>query len=122
MTDVAERNLHAPIRSLTGVQIVGVGSYVPERVVRTEDLAAIGADCTSRVVAPQDVKTYPLLGDGAGAVPLTRGSPAQGLVAYALGADGSGFDRLNCPMGGSRLPASAERLADRMQYLKMEGR
>src|SRR5258707_549288 len=224
----AEHNLHAPIRSLTGVQIVGVGSYVPEQVVRNEDLAAlgcdpewilrrtgirerrhappematsdlavkaaerciarsgvakseidlivlgtftpdmpmpstaclvqhklglcapamdvqaacagffyalatamqfvatgtsrlalaIGADCNSRVVDPQDVKTYPLFGDGAGAVLLAPGSPAQGLVAYALGADGSGFDLLNCPMGGSRMPASAERLAGRMQYLK----
>jgi 3-oxoacyl-[acyl-carrier-protein] synthase III len=227
-----EHNLHAPIRHLTGVQIVGVGSYVPEQVVRNEDLAtlgcdpewilrrtgirerrhappematsdlavraaercikqagvaksdidlivlgtftpdmpmpstaclvqhklglcapamdvqaacagffyalatamqfvatgtsrlalAIGADCNSRVVDPQDVKTYPLFGDGAGAVLLARGSPEQGFAAYALGADGSGFDLLNCPMGGSRLPASAERLASRMQYLKMEGR
>lgn len=227
-----EHNLHAPIRHLTGAQIVGVGSYVPDQVVRNEDLAAlgcdpewilrrtgirerrhappematsdlavkaaerciaqagvaksdidlivlgtftpdmpmpstaclvqhklglcapamdvqaacagffyalatamqfvatgtsrlalaIGADCNSRVVDPQDVKTYPLFGDGAGAVLLASGSPTQGLAAYALGADGSGFDLLNCPMGGSRLPASAERLSARMQYLKMEGR
>src|SRR5258707_15627479 len=40
----AEHNLHAPIRSLTGVQIVGVGSYVPEQAVRNEDLAALGCD------------------------------------------------------------------------------
>src|SRR5256885_13869247 len=40
----AEHNLRAPIRSLTGVQIVGVGSYVPDRVVKNEDLAALGCD------------------------------------------------------------------------------
>src|SRR5258708_2247625 len=193
-----EHNLHAPIRRLTGVQIVGVGSYVPEQIVRNEDLAqfgcdpewilrrtgirerrhappematsdlaviaaeqciaqagvdrrdidlivlgtftpdmpmpatacvvqdklglcapamdvqaacagffyalatamqfvatgcsklalAIGADCNSRVIDPQDVKTYPLFGDGAGAVLLSAGEPQQGFTAYAMGADG----------------------------------
>jgi 3-oxoacyl-[acyl-carrier-protein] synthase-3 len=32
------------LRSLVGVQIVGTGSYVPERVVTNEDLASLGCD------------------------------------------------------------------------------
>jgi 3-oxoacyl-[acyl-carrier-protein] synthase-3 len=83
---------------------------------------AIGADCNSRVADPRDVKTYPLFGDAAGAVLLVAGTADQGFAAYTLGADGSGFDLLCCRLGGSRLPVTAERVEQRMQYLKMEGR
>src|SRR5215470_4712715 len=48
----------------------------------------VGADCNSRILNPHDIKTYPLFGDGAGAVLLTRGNREQGLIAYSLGADG----------------------------------
>src|SRR5262249_45067224 len=55
------------------------------------DLALIiGADCNSRILNPDDIKTYPLFGDGGGAVLLTRGRADQGLLSYSLGADGSG--------------------------------
>ncbi len=50
------------------------------------DLALIiGGDANSRVVNPDDIKTYPLFGDGAGAVLLTRGNPDQGILSYGLG-------------------------------------
>src|SRR5688500_12068327 len=57
----------------------------------------IGADANSRLIDPTDVKTYPLFGDGAGAVLLSQGSPEQGALAYTLGADGSGMEMLNRP-------------------------
>lgn len=82
----------------------------------------IGADCMSRVTDPEDVKTYPLFGDGAGAVLLGRGRPDQGLIRYCLGAEGSGADLLNRPGCGSRLPPSPEILAEGQHYLKMNGR
>jgi len=50
----------------------------------------IGGDANSRVVNPNDIKTYPLFGDGAGAVLLAKGKPDQGILAYSMGADGSG--------------------------------
>jgi len=69
------------------------------------DLALVVAgDCNSRVVNPADVKTYPLFGDGAGAVLLARGRPDQGILSYSMGADGSGGDLLSRPACGSRLP------------------
>ena len=62
------------------------------------DLALIiGGDCNSRVLNPNDIKTYPLFGDGAGAVLLTRGRPDQGLLSFSLGADGGGGDLLSRP-------------------------
>lgn len=86
----------------------------------------IGADTNSRVVDPEDVKTWPLFGDGAGAVLLERveeaGRPERGLLAFALGSDGRGAGLLACPMSGSRRPVSAEGIARREQFMQMDGR
>src|SRR5205807_3993031 len=87
------------------------------------DLALIiGGDCNSRVVNPDDLKTYPLFGDGAGAVLLARGRPDQGILAYSMGADGSGGDLLSRPACGSRMPPTPELLARGMHYTHMDGR
>jgi 3-oxoacyl-[acyl-carrier-protein] synthase-3 len=87
----------------------------------------VGADANSRVVDPEDVKTWPLFGDGAGAVLLepveADGSGREhGLLAFSLGSDGRGAELLACPMSGSRRPVSAEGIARREQYLQMDGR
>ncbi len=82
----------------------------------------IGGDCNSRVVNPEDRKTYPLFGDGAGAVLLTKGRPDQGLISYSLGSDGGGADMLTQPMGGSRYPPTPELIAKGMHYMHMDGR
>ena len=87
----------------------------------------IGADTNSRVVDPEDIKTWPLFGDGAGAVLLeaTEQAPLgreQGLLSFALGSDGRGAGLLACPMSGSRQPVTAEGFARRQQFMKMDGR
>lgn len=82
----------------------------------------IGGDCNSRILNPNDIKTYPLFGDGAGAVLLTRGRPDQGILAYSLGADGSGGDLLSRPACGSRLPPTPELLGKGLHYMHMDGR
>lgn len=87
----------------------------------------IGADTNSRVVDPEDVKTWPLFGDGAGAVVLEATGPApagreQGLLAFALGSDGRGAGLLACPMSGSRRPTTVEGAARREQFMQMDGR
>jgi 3-oxoacyl-[acyl-carrier-protein] synthase-3 len=87
------------------------------------DLALIiGADANSRILNPNDIKTYPLFGDGAGAVLLTRGRSDQGILSYSLGADGSGGDLLSRPACGSRLPPTAELLDKGLHYMYMDGR
>jgi 3-oxoacyl-[acyl-carrier-protein] synthase-3 len=82
----------------------------------------IGGDCNSRIVNPDDLKTYPLFGDGAGAVLLARGAADQGILSYSLGADGSGGDLLSRPACGSRLPPSPELLAKGLHFMHMDGR
>jgi 3-oxoacyl-[acyl-carrier-protein] synthase-3 len=82
----------------------------------------VGGDCNSRVVNPDDLKTYPLFGDGAGAVLLARGRPDQGLISYSMGSDGSGADLLSRPACGSRLPPTPDLLARGLHFMHMDGR
>ena len=83
----------------------------------------VGADTNSRVVDPADIKTWPLFGDGAGAVLLeATGGLDRGLLASALGSDGRGAGLLACPMSGSRQPITAEGAARREQFMQMDGR
>lgn len=87
-----------------------------------ERVLVIGVELISRIINPKDPKTYPLFGDGAGAALITAGSERQGLIAYSLGADGSGADLIRQRMGGSRLPTTSERVTCGDHYLEMEGR
>ncbi len=82
----------------------------------------VGADIMSQTVNPADKKTFPLFGDGAGAMLLGPGEAAQGLVAYTLGSDGEGADLLCIPAGGSQEPITAQSLLDNRQFVYMNGR
>ena len=86
-------NRWAAYALVTGMQFVATGS--------SKLALVIGADTNSRVMNPDDKKTFPLFGDGAGAVLLAKGSKEQGLISYTLGADGSGEQLLVRPAGGS---------------------
>jgi len=81
----------------------------------------VGADTLSRVVDWDDRATCVLFGDGAGAVVLEEVA-GGGFHAFDLGADGAGGMELFMPAGGSRRPASAETIAEREHYVKMNGR
>jgi 3-oxoacyl-[acyl-carrier-protein] synthase-3 len=94
---------------VTGMQFVATGCC--KRVL------VIGADANSRVVDPADIKTYPLFGDGAGAVVLAPASSEQGALAYTLGADGSGSDLLCRHTGGAAKPYDPS-----AWYMHMDGR
>lgn len=81
----------------------------------------LGADTLSRVVDWEDRSTCVLFGDGAGAVVLEEVEQG-GFHVFELGADGAGGMELFMPAGGSRRPASAETVAAREHYVKMNGR
>jgi 3-oxoacyl-[acyl-carrier-protein] synthase-3 len=81
----------------------------------------VGAETLSRIIDPEDRATAVLFGDGAGAAVITRTTGEPGLLAWDLGCDGSAAGLLEIPAGGSRLPASAQTIADRAHYLKMSG-
>ncbi len=98
----------------TGAQFVATGN--------SKLALVIGADVNSRIVQPDDQRTAPLFGDGAGAVILEAGESDQGLVCYQLGADGAGGSMLDRPVGGVTRPLTPELVAAGEHYLKMDGR
>jgi 3-oxoacyl-[acyl-carrier-protein] synthase-3 len=81
----------------------------------------VGGDVLSKIVDWEDRSTCVLFGDGAGAVVLER-VPEGGFLGFELGADGSGGPQLYMPAGGSRAPATAETVAERQHFAKMNGR
>jgi 3-oxoacyl-[acyl-carrier-protein] synthase-3 len=108
----------------------GCAGFVYELVVGASMLLSgtlqhvlvIGAETLSRLVDPQDRGTCILFGDGAAAMVLSRApDDGPGLLAWELGCDGSGTGLLEIPAGGSRLPTSAETVANREHFIKMQG-
>jgi 3-oxoacyl-[acyl-carrier-protein] synthase-3 len=99
---------------ITGMQFIKAGSA--QRVL------VIGADTNSRIADPRDRQTYPLFGDGAGAVLLGPSGPGRGALAYTLGADGAGDPMLKLSGGGSRAPLCPASLEEGQQFIRMDGR
>lgn len=99
---------------VTAAQFVGSGAAANALVIGTEVM--------SRVINPEDAKTYPLFGDGAGAVLLRPTKDGcKGLESYTLGSEGACWQMLNIPSGGSRQMLTPERLLAGEHYLQMEG-
>ncbi len=82
----------------------------------------IGAEKMSSVVDWTDRNTCVLFGDGAGAAVLQNRPSAHGLLTTCLGSDGGKASLLELPAGGSACPATAETVAARRHYLRMDGK
>src|ERR687895_85206 len=81
----------------------------------------VGGDVLSRIVDWTDRSTLVLFGDGAGAVVLERVPNGGGFLGFELGADGGGGIHLSLPAGGSRLPTTAETVAAKQHFVRMNG-
>lgn len=91
------------------------------------NILVIGADAMSRVIDSQDVKTYPLFGDAAGAVLVTADPQATddsgpGILSWRLVTEGELSHLISVPGACSRMPASEKMLGERQQFLKMNGK
>jgi 3-oxoacyl-[acyl-carrier-protein] synthase-3 len=63
-----------------------------------------------------------LFGDGAGAMLVEPAADDEpGFIDFLNEIDGSGGDYLKMPAGGSRMPASAESVAERKHYVHQDG-
>lgn len=82
----------------------------------------IGAEVLSSVLDYTDRDTCILFGDAAGAAVLTRETDGHEILDTWLGSDGSGYELLWAPAGGSRFPASAETVQRREHFLRMQGK
>ncbi len=84
-------------------------------------ILVVGVETVSRILPFHD-RICAYFGDGAGAVVLSAGEQAGGLLSFALSSDGSGGDLLALPGGGSLHPPSPQVLEQGLQYGKMDGR
>lgn len=81
----------------------------------------VGAELISRITDWEDRTTCVLFGDGAGAVILESTEEDRGIISTHLRSDGSMWELLHLPGGGSRYPTSKETIKKKMHYLKMKG-
>ncbi len=81
----------------------------------------IGAETLSKIVDWEDRNTCVLFGDGAGAVVLEGHEGESGIIATNLYSDGSFWELLNIPGGGSANPISPEIIEKKLHFIKMQG-
>jgi 3-oxoacyl-[acyl-carrier-protein] synthase-3 len=90
---------------------------------RTYDtVLVVGAEKLSAITDWTDRNTCVLFGDGAGAAILQSRPGSHGLLTAVMGADGTKNNLIHMPGGGSRCPASADSVAAKLHYLRMDGR
>jgi 3-oxoacyl-[acyl-carrier-protein] synthase-3 len=91
---------------------------------RARRVLVIGAEKLTSFVNFKDRSSCIIFGDGAGAAVLTPlDECGQGeILRTTLGADGSGFEFIHMPGGGSRQPPTPESLAAERHFIGMRGR
>lgn len=89
---------------------------------RYDTVLVIGAEIFSRIIDWEDKSTCVLFGDAAGAA-IIQVSEEPGIIASYCGADGAyaDADLLGVPAGGSRMPASAATVDQKLHTVKMRG-
>ena len=98
-----------------GSQFIETGKY--------KRILVIGVDVLSKFADFEDRASCILFGDAAGAVVLEpTEEPDKGILYSVMGTDGSGWDFIHVPGGGTRTPTSHETVDNRLHYVKMRGR
>ena len=101
----------------TAAHLVGAGTH--------NKVLVIGSDTMSRIIDYTDRGTCVLFGDGAGAMlvePLEETEDQRlGFIDFIGEIDGSGGNYLKMPAGGSRLPASADTVKQRLHFVHQDG-
>jgi len=98
----------------TARQYVGSGAITTALVIAAEKL--------STITDWEDRSTCVLFGDGAGAVIVRSRPGVRGIIATAMASDGNLGHLLSMPGGGSRNPATARTVKERLHFLKMAGK
>lgn len=93
--------------------------YIRAGTARTA--LVIGSEVLSRFVDWTDRTTCILFGDAAGATVLQAAEGDRGILSTHLYSDGSLWELICIPGGGSRNPPSEETLKQRLNFLKMKG-
>ena len=100
------------------------GLTIADQMIRTGQTRyalVIGAEILSRYVDFKDRSTCVLFGDGAGAAVLGPTEEDRGILATRIYSDGRFAEQLYSPGGGTRIPPTAETLAEGLHFFKMKG-
>ncbi|MBI2193987.1 MAG: ketoacyl-ACP synthase III [Planctomycetes bacterium] len=100
--------------------LASAAGFIASGTVKT--VLVVGSECLSRFVDWTDRNTCVLFGDGAGAAVLQPSHGRREILHTFLAADGTGKDLICIPAGGSRLPPTAETLAQGQHTMKLRGR
>jgi len=84
-------------------------------------ILVVGTEVLSKVTDWKDRTTCVIFGDGAGAAIVEATSEDRGILSMSINSDGSMWDLINIPGGGSRNPASTDTLKKGMHYIRMKG-
>ncbi|MEE9182650.1 MAG: beta-ketoacyl-ACP synthase III [candidate division NC10 bacterium] len=98
------------------------GLAVADNFIRTgmyRTVLLVGSETLSILTDWSDRNTCVLFGDGAGAVVLQGQRGERGVLSTHLYSDGSQWDLLMAPGGGSRYPVTPEVLEQRLNKIKM---
>ena len=98
----------------TGAKFVESGKY--------KNVIVIGADTMSSIIDYTDRNTCVIFGDGGGGVLLEPSDDDCGVLDSLLYADGSGYQYLTVPAGGSLNPASKATVDKGMHYVFQDGK
>ena len=98
----------------TGSSFIRSGMY--------RNVLVIGVEVLSRFLNWNDRNTCVLFGDGAGAVLLQASDQPGGLIGFNLFSDGTGYEGIIVPAGGSVCPASPQTSAEGKHFIQMAGR
>jgi 3-oxoacyl-[acyl-carrier-protein] synthase-3 len=100
------------------------GLYTADAFVKAgmhNRILVVGTEVLSKITDWEDRTTCVLFGDGAGAVVIEGTTEDRGLLSINISSDGSMWDLLHLPGGGSRYPVSPESIEKRLHYIKMRG-
>lgn len=101
--------------SATAAGLIQTGMY--------KNVLVVGAETLTRYVDPEDRGICILMGDGAGAAVYSKSlNPEQQILYCEMGCDGSRTKQIWIPAGGSQLYPSANTVAEKLHYMRMQGR
>ncbi len=81
----------------------------------------LGSEVLTKITNMKDRNTCVLFGDASAAVVLEESDDESGMLSSYWRADGNLGNLLSLPAGGTRIPASAESVAQDLHYLHMKG-
>lgn len=100
------------------------GLSIAENFIKSgarEKILLVGVEALSRYTDWEDRTTCVLFGDGAGAAIIGLSTDDSCIIATDIQSDGSMWDYLHVPAGGSRKPCSKETVDKRLHFIRMKG-